>query len=157
MDQLFDPKDHKSDGRRMAAMATKTTIEAVLNLSPIPKTSSKDMSSEDMSQDMSCESVYDWDSDLSFDKSKSSRKYCSIDKWVHFSPTMRSTPKASKTRRSRRTRVANKCNKHDVSLWDKAIHKNPELKQWIHSFNEDMEKIESSELSVIQSPNSAKH
>ncbi|CAG2163823.1 unnamed protein product [Oppiella nova] len=150
----LDSMDDKDSTGSMDEMVVKspvrkTRIERVadgLNVSPIraiPQT---------MAEDMSYESIYDFDEDVSFDRSRSSRSYSSVKKWCHFSSTMRSTPKASKTRSLRRTRTTRqKSRKEDTNLWDKAIHKNPELKQWINSFNEDMKKIESSELSVIES------
>ena len=98
-----------------------TTIERSLDLSPIRKTSAKD--------DYSYGSLYEFDDeDLSFDKSKSSRKYFSGKKSLQFSPISGSTPKPSKTKRVRRTQTKRKksyktkCS--DISLWDKAIIKN---------------------------------
>jgi len=58
--------------------------------------------------------------DLSFNKSKTTRKYRSLKKSMslEFSPIMRSTPKPSKTRKSRKH-----LKRTSISLWDKAIDK----------------------------------
>ena len=151
MDQMFehhlntstdwlDSMDDKDSTGSMDEMVVKspvrkTRIERVadeLNVSPIRAIPAIP---ETMAEDMSYKSIYDFDEDVSFDRSRSSRSYSSAKKWCHFSPTMRSTPKASKTRSTRRTRTTRqKSRKEDTNLWDKAIHKNVNHRPVINAF-----------------------
>ena len=128
-----------------------TTFEKVFDVSPIKKSSTTD------------DSVYNFDNEFSFDKSRSVRKYFpSRRSSLHFSPVMGSTPKPAKTRIARRradpkseSKIRRKSRKRlveaDTSLWEKAMNKSPELTKWIDSFNEEMKKIESTDLSVTKS------
>ena len=94
-----------------------TTIEKVLDVSPI-KSSNGDNSY-----------VYDFEEELSFDKSKSSRKYFksrrAMDSMI-FSPELKSTPKPQKSRKRGLGTALKKSYKRkmsDISLWDKAMQK----------------------------------
>ena len=94
-----------------------TTIEKSMDVSPIRNTSNADRSS-----------LFDFDEDLSFDKSKSSRKYFSSKRSLPFSPIFGSTPKPSKTKSKTTRRTQNKRKKsykrrEDISLWTKRSSK----------------------------------
>ncbi|XP_054154334.1 uncharacterized protein LOC128952899 [Oppia nitens] len=143
--------DSMQDSMRTPKRKKTTTVDKVVNLSPI-------VGHNDSMDDTAYSSVYDMDSDLdlTFDRNKSKRQYSSANKkWFDFSPQLGSTPKPTKNRWQRRQKQnmsrKRKSQKNEFSLWDKAMMKNPELELWINSFNEDLKRIESSELSVVNS------
>jgi hypothetical protein len=98
-----------------------TTIEKVI--SPIQKPVALDqhLNYDNIDHHFDQDFGQDFDQDFSFNKSKTNRKYPSLKKSMslEFSPIMRSTPKPSKTRKSRKH-----LKRTSISLWDKAIDKN---------------------------------